>query len=522
MRRLFFVTTLLLGAYGQGWAGSSQAVLTKRGNQVWTPVGANVQMLPQVTHNGFTTGTCAGASCGAVINVPAHATGDCLIAYVVGTVASPTCPAGWTNPAASQESNTEFSNMCFRVATSSEPASYTWPTGAGSTNVTGTVGAFHSVANCTTAVYTPSKTTAITTGLQIPAPTETPATNEAYYACWSTSAAAAIVLPADLDPQPVITSNENISCGVKSFNTDIAETATNGATSSRWNAAAVNLTPAPTGTSWKLIFDDEFNGPTLNTAIWNPSWFGATVTTVTVPIVGCCETAAYDPAEIRIVNGMLELSTIAAPITVGSAFSFRAGHIDSNSTWNIAAQASSGFGFQVSPPAYVEARMWVPPAPGGYIANWPAFWLAGIYGTFPADGEIDIAEALWPTGSPNMNTTMCQNYHSPPGNVTNCTSGPSGGPGWHIYGVLWTVNEVDYYYDGKLVKTYSTAGGNGIASIPEYLNFGNQMGTLGGATVVPTTMLVDYVHVYSTDPTIAAVIPQRNYGGPGDKGKRLH
>jgi hypothetical protein len=43
----------------------------------------------------------------------------------------------------------------------------------------------------------------------------------------------------------------------------------------------------------------------------------------------------------------------------------------------------------------------------------------------------------------------------------------------------------------------------------------NAVGTYGGPTLVPADMMVDYVHVYTTDPTVPAVIPEPNYGGPG-------
>jgi beta-glucanase (GH16 family) len=143
------------------------------------------------------------------------------------------------------------------------------------------------------------------------------------------------------------------------------------------------------------------------------------------------------------------------------------------------------------------------PSVSGSVANWPAFWTTSQ--NWPVTGEIDIAEGL--SGG------MTANYHSSAGNFE---SGLFSTPytEWHVFGVLWTPMSVTYYYDGVQVQRFTT----GIASAPNYLVLQNAMGLWGSPTLVSTDMMVDYVHVYSTDPTVPAVIPAPNYGGPGDAG----
>jgi beta-glucanase (GH16 family) len=159
--------------------------------------------------------------------------------------------------------------------------------------------------------------------------------------------------------------------------------------------------------------------------------------------------------------------------------------------------------FQINPSArysvYIEARIYIP-ASSGVVANWPAWWTSGQ--NWPVTGEIDMAEGL--------SGAMTANYHS---RHDDFSSGPFSSPytGWHVFGVLWTTSYVTYYYDGTQVENYT----KGIASAPNYVILQNAVGGSGGPTLVPADMMVDYVHVYTNNPTVPAVIPEQNYAGPG-------
>lgn len=237
----------------------------------------------------------------------------------------------------------------------------------------------------------------------------------------------------------------------------------------------------PVTSAFKLIFDDEFVN--LDPARWGSNWLGAPGT-VTKPI-NSAELAAYDPVQAVPLNGNLQLSTILRSVTIsGKTYSYRSGCV------------TSKFQFTYG---YLEARIFCPGS-GGKIANWPAFWSDGQ--NWPTDGELDVFEGL--SGGASYH------FHSPSGGPGGSVVGDF--TGWHIYGALWEPGQVTYYYDGKQVGRIAV----GITAAPMFLILNYGVGGYGGPVLVPATMLIDYVHVYSSQPNMVAVTPDPGYGGPGD------
>jgi len=246
-------------------------------------------------------------------------------------------------------------------------------------------------------------------------------------------------------------------------------------------------TPTPTATSasgpqpigipgtWTLKFADEFNGTSLNTADWWPNWVNATSPTQITEPVNTTEDAAYDPAQVTLSGGNLNLSLIASPITIGNkTYPYRSGMINTEGN-----HALNNPMHQFTFGAF-EARINLP-ASGTSIANWPAWWTDGQ--NWPVDGEMDIMEGL--------SGQACYNFHSrhsPPG---GCPAGNY--TGWHTYASNWQSGVVNYYYDGMLVGTQNS----GITSAPMYLilNYATG-GCCAGPIVAPATMQVDYVRVW--------------------------
>src|SRR5438093_1194760 len=203
--------------------------------------------------------------------------------------------------------------------------------------------------------------------------------------------------------------------------------------------------PIPVDNSWKLTFDDEFNGTSLDKSKWNSNWFGADGA-ITKPVNGE-ELAAYDPSLVSVSGGTLHLKSEDSPATVnGVHYDYRSSLVNTHDSF------SQAYG-------YFEAKMYLPGS-GGQIDNWPAFWTDGE--SWPQDGELDVMEGL--------GGDAAYHFHSPSGGPGKSVSGDY--TGWHIFGAEWEPGKVDYYYDNKLVGSITT----GITSSPQYLILNQAIG----------------------------------------------
>lgn len=151
----------------------------------------------------------------------------------------------------------------------------------------------------------------------------------------------------------------------------------------------------------------------------------------------------------------------------------------------------------------IEARIKLPLGQG----LWPAFWMLGANSDtvgWPECGEIDIMEYLG-----NQPTKVLGTVHGP-----GYSGGESIGKSYtlpnsrfdtdfHIFGIEWGENYINFYVDDVLYNQITPADVNGewVFNQPFYiiLNMavgGNLPGSPNTETSFPQTMLVDYVRVY--------------------------
>jgi Ca2+-binding RTX toxin-like protein len=239
----------------------------------------------------------------------------------------------------------------------------------------------------------------------------------------------------------------------------------------------------PVTGSWTLTFDEEFNGTALNKDVWGDNWLGADGA-ITKPI-NSEELGAYDPAQVSVSGGVLHLNAIESPVAVnGINYRYRSGIVQSHDSF------SQTYG-------YFEAKIFLQ-GKDGRISNWPAFWTAGE--NWPEDGEMDVMEGL--------GGEAAYHFHSPSGGPGESVDGDF--TGWHVFAALWEPGKVSYYYDNRFVGEIAT----GITDSPMYLILNLGIG-VHSLISVPAEMQVDWVHVYSNDPSAVAVTPQPGYEGPG-------
>jgi len=269
---------------------------------------------------------------------------------------------------------------------------------------------------------------------------------------------------------------------------------------------AIGTPSDPAIQGMNLIWQDEFNGTTLDTSKWNyeqgyylnddPNTWGW----------GNAELQHYtDSAQnVFVQDGKLNIRALNDPKSFpqdpNRYAQYSSGKINTKNHFTLK------YG-------RVDFRAKLPTGNG----VWPALWMLpqdSPYGTWAASGEIDVMEArgrlpgstsgavhfggTWPA-----NQHISGEYHFPEGqNINN---------DYHVYSVVWEEDNIKWYVDGKFFfkvtneQWYSLAAPNNPNAPfdqPFYLIMNLALGGNfdGGISPnpsdIPATMQVDYVRVY--------------------------
>jgi beta-glucanase (GH16 family) len=221
---------------------------------------------------------------------------------------------------------------------------------------------------------------------------------------------------------------------------------------------------------WTPVFDDEFNGTSLNTTLWSTGWGGPGLTGP----VNTEELECYSPSQVLESGGELDLNVINqaqtnCPLDGGGTINepYTSGMI----------QTQGKFSFTYG---YFETRVWLPGAASGI--DWPGVWAIGA--NWPSGGELDLVEGL--------DGQACFHFHDPSGGPGGCAAGAYTG-GWHTFGADWEPGSVTWYYDGVEVGSVT----QGVTSSPMFLLATMALdNTYGGPIQAPATMRIDYIRVW--------------------------
>ncbi len=150
-----------------------------------------------------------------------------------------------------------------------------------------------------------------------------------------------------------------------------------------------------------------------------------------------------------------------------------------------------------------EARIRLPWGQG----IWPAFWMLGAdidTNPWPAAGEIDIMEFRGQEPTLILGSVHGPGYSG--GEAISKSYSLTNGrfdTGFHVFGIEWGPNFVNYYVDNVLYNQITPADvtGEWVFEKPFYILInlavgGSFVGSPNDETVFPQTMLVDYVRVY--------------------------
>jgi beta-glucanase (GH16 family) len=148
---------------------------------------------------------------------------------------------------------------------------------------------------------------------------------------------------------------------------------------------------------------------------------------------------------------------------------------------------------------YFEVRMKMPPGPG----TWPAFWLAALKPTQSSDGnvEIDVIEYYGQFTSayqavvhvwykdPAKHKGKADKIDVPDGSLVQ---------DFHTFGADVSPQAIAFFFDGKRVASQPTPPELDGPMYP-LVNLALGSGWSIDKTPNPSTLLVDYVHVYGRD-----------------------
>ncbi|WP_420319768.1 glycoside hydrolase family 16 protein [Flagellimonas sp.] len=155
-----------------------------------------------------------------------------------------------------------------------------------------------------------------------------------------------------------------------------------------------------------------------------------------------------------------------------------------------------------------EARIRLPYGKG----LWPAFWLLGNdcdQNIWPQCGEIDIMEYLGDSPTVTFGSVHGPGYSAGEAETKEYElENDRFDTGFHIFGIEWGPDYINYYVDGDLYNqiTQNDVPGEWVFDHPFYIILNVAVGgTFPGSpnedTTFPQTMLVDYVRVYENNIT---------------------
>jgi beta-glucanase (GH16 family) len=239
----------------------------------------------------------------------------------------------------------------------------------------------------------------------------------------------------------------------------------------------------------KMLLDDEFSAPQLNTKLWFTCYSWA------MPGQRCTnggnlELEWYHAQNVSLAGGILNLTAKAHPAT--SSHPFTSGMVQTGGTASTPATFAFTYG-------YAEIRAKLPRGAG----VWPAFWLVQANRQWPP--EIDIMEYQGVQPAVDVVTTHwsdAQGNHQQSG--TGVNTGTNLSQAYHTYACDWEPNAIVWYFDGKPIKRFTQKRWIPSKPMIVILNL-----AIGGwepgqrnprAADFPVTFAIDYVRVWSKRP----------------------
>jgi beta-glucanase (GH16 family) len=249
------------------------------------------------------------------------------------------------------------------------------------------------------------------------------------------------------------------------------------------SAAPVRKAPqtvaaVPPGRGWRVVFQDYFNGKSLNRHKWATCW-----NSKLHPTFACTnyqEGELYRAANVTVSHGVLQLTArkqLNKPKGWGT-YHYTSGMITTSGLRSFRYGA-------------FQTRIKLPRGSG----LWTTFWLLQPDGSWPP--EFDLMEHYGKSPTKIMmayHWGRYQSWNNPQYYPRSVESA------WHTYTVVWEPKSIRWYIDGKLTRSFS---GRRVSSrkMALYLTFAVNKsnpyaGYLNRNTHFPATVYVKYVRVW--------------------------
>lgn len=245
-------------------------------------------------------------------------------------------------------------------------------------------------------------------------------------------------------------------------------------------AQDLNKQPAGDDAAWELVWEDDFNGNKPDDIIWSLCQRGTS---------DWNNTMSDDPRLLEVKDGILHLRGI-----VNDRKDDEAPYL----TTGLTSKGKYNFTY-----GKVQIKARFKCAQGA----WPALWMMGEKGGWPANGEIDLMEHL------NFEDKVHQTVHSEYTHKLNGKEPRKSGTAkidrddWNTYGCEWDADKIVFTVNDKPTLTYPRVPEKGELQWPFNQSFYFILSMqVGGAWVngsgptnpahFPTGMEVDWVRVY--------------------------
>lgn len=237
-----------------------------------------------------------------------------------------------------------------------------------------------------------------------------------------------------------------------------------------------------TSTDLKLIWEENFDGASLNKADWNLELGN-----------GCPNNCGWGNNERQV------YTTNNHQIKDGKLIITAKKEGDKYTSTRMTTQNKHQFQYGT-----IEARAKLPIGQG----IWPAFWMLGANISevgWPQCGEIDILEYVGKEPETVYTTIHTTDTH---GENASSQKTPFKNieEGFHTYKVNWTAEKIEFLVDNKLVYTYAPlekTESNWPFNKPQFILLNMAVGgNFGGPevddSIFPQEYIVDYIKVYQT------------------------